>query len=127
MLLGLRSLFESSVTVIPPAGRVFRGSAPLGRPLFIVDAEIILPSARFRAKAGQITATGTAEVTLESARTRFNLGIPAMSGEGVATITGARIRIRNAHEIRHSSLTLGQNRVIPCDDDEAIALILGNL
>lgn len=124
MLLGLRSLFEASSAA---AGRVFRGSPPLGRPLFIVDAEVILPSAHFRAKAGNITATGTAEITLESARSHFHLVIPRMSGEGTAKITGARIRIRNAHEVRHSSLTLGANRVQPNDDDEAIALILGNL
>lgn len=127
MLLALRSLYEPEITVIPPAGRVFRGSPPLGRPLFIVDAEVILPSAKFRARAGNIVATGTAEITLQSARGRFNLAIPRMSGDGTAKITGARIRIRNAHEVRHSSLTLGQNRVTPCDDDEAMALILGNL
>lgn len=124
MLLGLRSLFEASTAA---AGRVFRGSPPLGRPLFIVDAEVILPSAHFRAKAGNIVATGTAETVLKSARTRFNLVAPQMSGEGTAKITGARIKIRNAHETRHSSVTLGLNRIQPCDDDEALALILGNL
>lgn len=124
MLLALRSLFETEAR---PAGRVFRGSPPLGIPLFIVDAEIILPSARIRVKAGELTATGTAETTLQSARTRFNIAIPQMSGEGTAKITGARIRIRNAHEQRHSSVTLGMNRVIPDDDDEAIAIILGQL
>lgn len=124
MLLGLRSLFEASAAA---AGRVFRGSPPLGRPLFIVDAEVVLPSARFRAKAGNITATGTAETVLQSARTRFNLSIPQMSGEANVRMPSAKMRIRNAHEIRHSSVTLGANRIQPCDDDEAIALILGNL
>lgn len=126
MLLALRSLYETTAPVAPaPAGRVFRGSPPLGRPLFIVNAEALLPSARFRAKAGKIVPHGTAETVLASAKGKFEISIPLMRGDGTAKITGAKARLRNHHETRHSSVTLGASRVIPNDDDEAIMLILG--
>lgn len=125
MLLALRSLFEPSAVVVvhPPAGRVFHGAPPLGRPLFIVNAEATLPSARFRSNAGQITATGTAATLLQSAKGRFAISVPTLSADGKATITGAKARLRNNHEIRHSSVILGANRQLPNGDEEAALLL----